>query len=98
MCKFFLDIGTSDLQKCKSDLQSMSIRPTNIDNPILQTFSLRQTDGEHIKSRIIYPTTSPSAHKVGKNVSWGPTKLHKPTYRHHVCTVQSDLYSYRSDQ
>ena len=36
----------------------------------LQTFGLRQTDGEHIKSRIIYPSTSPSVHKVGKNVSW----------------------------
>ena len=38
-----------------------------------QTFGVRQTDGEHIKYRIIYPTTSPSPHKVGKNVSWeGP--------------------------
>ena len=26
----------------------------------------RQTDGEHIKSRIIYPASSPSAHIVGK--------------------------------
>jgi len=34
----------------------------------LQTFI--QTNGELIKSRIIYPPTSPSAHKVGKNVSW----------------------------
>ena len=40
------------------------------DLPTLQTFSLRQTDGELIKSRIIYPPTSPSAHKVGKNVSY----------------------------
>ena len=30
----------------------------------LKTLSLRQTDGENKKSRIIYPTTSPSAHKV----------------------------------
>ena len=30
-------------------------------NSSLQTFSLRQTEGEH---RIIYPPTSPSAHKV----------------------------------
>ena len=36
----------------------------------LQTFSLRQTNGEHMKSRIIYPPTSPLACKVGKNVSW----------------------------
>ena len=36
----------------------------------LQTCILRQTDGEHIKSGIIYPPTSPSAHKVGNNVSW----------------------------
>ena len=36
----------------------------------LQTFSLQQTDGEHIKSRIFNPPTSPSAHIVGKNVSW----------------------------
>ena len=28
----------------------------------LQTFSLQQTDGEYLKSRIIYPTTSSSAH------------------------------------
>ena len=35
----------------------------------LQTFSLRQTDGEHIKSRTIYLTSLPSAQKVGKNVS-----------------------------
>ena len=35
----------------------------------LQTLSLRQTDGEQIKSRIIFPTTLPSARKVGKNVS-----------------------------
>ena len=40
--------------------------------PPLQTFSLRRTDDEHIKSRIIYPQTSPSAHEVGKNVSWDP--------------------------
>ena len=26
----------------------------------LQTFILQQTDGKHIKSRMIYPTTSPS--------------------------------------
>ena len=36
----------------------------------LQTFSLRKTDGEHTKSIIIYLTTLPSAHIVGKNVSW----------------------------
>ena len=36
----------------------------------LQTFSLRQTDGEHTKSILIYPTTLSSAHIVGKNVSW----------------------------
>ena len=36
----------------------------------LQTFSLRHTDVEHQKSRIIYPTSSQSAHIVGNNVSW----------------------------
>ena len=46
-------------------------------DPLL-TFSLRllrQTDGEHIKSRIIYPTSSPSAHEVGKNVFCPPKKM-----------------------
>ena len=41
-------------------------------NSSLQTFSLRQTEGEH---RIIYPPTSPSAHKVGKNVFWAQRKF-----------------------
>ena len=36
----------------------------------LQTCILRQTDGKHIKPGIIYPPTSPSAHKVGNNVPW----------------------------
>ena len=44
----------------------------NWHDPTLQTFSLRQTDGKHIKSRIIYP---PTAHKVGKNVG----KVHVPS-------------------
>ena len=34
----------------------------------LITFSFRQTDVEYIKSRIIYPTSSPPVHKVGKNI------------------------------
>ena len=37
----------------------------------MQIFSLRQTDGEHEVSRI---TTSPLAHKVGKDVSWAGTQ------------------------
>ena len=52
--------GSFELFSCSFALDSGSA---------LQTFSLRQTDGELIKSRIIYPPTSPSAHKVGKNVS-----------------------------
>ena len=54
----------------------------------LQTFSLRQTDGEHIKSRIIYPTSSPSAHKVGKNVSWA---VHHCTL--HIIVHFTSLYT-----
>jgi len=41
----------------------------------LQKFSHRQTYGEHVKYRNIYPPTLPSAHKIGKNVSWDNKKL-----------------------
>ena len=50
-------------------------------DPTLQTFSLRQTDGEHIKSRTISPTTSLSAHIVGKNVYWEVTVLSRNHFK-----------------
>ena len=37
----------------------------------MQTFSLRNADVEHQKSRIIYQTLTPSEHeKIDLNVSW----------------------------
>ena len=37
---------------------------------IWQVLCLFLNSCKHLVSRIIYPPTSPSAHKVGKNVSW----------------------------
>jgi len=49
------------------ELRQVSLCSVQMYGGSLQTFSLQQTDGEYLKSRIIYPTTSPSAHKY---VSW----------------------------
>ena len=45
------------------ELRQASLYSVQMYGGSLQTFSLQQTDGEYLKSRIIYPTTSSSAHK-----------------------------------